>query len=237
MVPFPNKRYITFDCYGTVIDWEGGIRNALQQLAERKGLTLNMDGIAQKYIDVELEVESEQYRSYREVLRLTASRLLKAEGVDIAEDDALRFADSIYSWQPFPETRQVLTILQDRGYELIILSNIDNELVKRSIELMNVEFSGVITAEDVGSYKPAFGHWRAMLERFNATKAEVLHVAASYIHDIVPAKEQGFDAVWINRNRERPTRNIHPDLELSDLSPLPAAIEYEVLSTPCMPSV
>ena len=89
-----------------------------------------------------------------------------------------------------------------------------------SIKLMGIDFDGVVTAEEVGSYKPAHGHWEEMLKRFNAQKEEVLHVAASYIHDIIPAKEQGFDAIWINRNNEQPTREIKPDLEFKDLSPL-----------------
>src|SRR3989338_8570972 len=146
-------------------------------------------------------------------------------GFDISDKDALAFADSIYNWQPFSETHDVLTELKQKGYKLIILSNIDNEIIKRSIELMRSDFDGVITAEEVGSYKPARGHWQEMLKRFNAHKEEVLHVAASYIHDIIPAKEQGFDAIWINRNREQRSREIRPDLEFKDLRPLAKILE------------
>ena len=145
-------------------------------------------------------------------------------GFDISDEDALKFADSIYNWQPFPETHDVLSELKQKGYKLIILSNIDNEIIKRSIALMRIDFDGVVTAEEVDSYKPAHGHWQEMLRRFNAQKEEVLHVAASYIHDIIPAKEQGFDAIWINRNNEKPTKEIKPDLEFKDLRPLPEAL-------------
>lgn len=218
---FKDKRYITFDCYGTLIDWEGGIRSAAKKLSDKNGFSLSLDGISDRYIKVELEVEAEQYRKYHEVLQLSAKKLFKQEGFDISIEDALEFADSIFSWQPFSETHDTLAILKDKGYKLVILSNIDNEIIKKSIELMGTDFDGVVTAEEVGSYKPAYGHWQEMLRRFNVKKAEVLHVAASYIHDIIPAKEQGFNAIWINRNNELPTREIKPDLEFKNLRPLP----------------
>lgn len=218
---FTGKKYITFDCYGTLIDWEGGIKTAVKKLADKNSFSFNLDGISDKYIKVELEVEAEQYRKYHEILQLSAKKLFKQEGFDILNEDALVFADSIYNWQPFPETHDVLAQLKQKGYKLIILSNIDNEIVKKSIELMGIDFDGVVTAEEVGSYKPAHGHWEEMLKRFNAKKEEVLHVAASYIHDIIPAKEQGFNAIWINRNSEKSTREIKPDLEFKDLRPLP----------------
>ncbi len=218
---FKNKKYITFDCYGTLIDWEGGIRKAIKKLSDKNSFNLDLNGITDKYIKAELKVEAEKYRKYHEVLQLSAKKLLKERGFDISDDDALEFANSIYSWQPFPETHATLVRLKEKGYKLIILSNIDNEIIKRSIALMEIDFDGVVTAEEVGSYKPAYGHWQEMLKRFNAKKEEVLHVAASYIHDIIPAKEQGFDAVWINRNNEKPTREIRPDMEFADLIKLP----------------
>ena len=221
---FKGTKYITFDCYGTLIDWEGGIKEALKKLTEKNGLDLDLTIISDKYIKAELEVEAEQYRKYHEVLQLSVKKLLKQIGFDISDQNALEFADSIYNWQPFSETHDVLAELKQRGYKLIILSNIDNEIIKRSIELMGIDFDGVVTAEEVGSYKPAHGHWQEMLRRFNTQKEEVLHVAASYIHDIIPAKEQGFDSIWINRNREEPTREIRPDLEFKDLRPLPNSL-------------
>src|SRR5687767_12884767 len=186
---FKNIKYVTFDCYGTLIDWEGGITDAVKRLTDKNGLNIDLRGISDEYIKVELEVEAEQYRKYHEVLQLSAKRLFQRRGVDISDNDALEFADSIFSWQPFPETHDTLALLKASGYKLVILSNIDNDIIKRSIQLMRIDFDGVITAEEVGSYKPAYGHWQEMLKRFDAQKAEVLHVAASYVHDIIPAKE------------------------------------------------
>lgn len=221
---FKGKKYITFDCYGTLIDWESGIREALKKVSEKNNLNLDLTNISEKYIKAELEVEAKQYRKYHEVLQLSAKKLLKQMGFDLSDKDALEFADSIYNWQPFPETHDTLATLKDKGYKPVILSNIDNEIIKKSIKLMGIDFDGVVTAEEVGSYKPAYGHWDEMLIRFDTKKEEVLHVAASYIHDIIPAKEQGFDAVWINKNNEQPTREIRPDLEFKDLRPLPEAL-------------
>jgi len=221
---FKDKKYITFDCYGTLIDWEGGIKEALKKLAEKNGFDLDLTNISDKYIKAELEVEAEQYRKYHEILQLSAKKLLKQMGFDISDEDALEFADSIYNWRPFQETHDILAELKQKGYKLIILSNIDNEIIKKSIKLMGIDFDGVVTAEEVGSYKPAHGHWQEMLKRSSTQKVEVLHVAASYVHDIIPAKEQGFDVVWINRNNEQPTREIKPDLEFKDLRPLPETL-------------
>lgn len=221
---FRNKKYITFDCYGTLIDWEKGIREVLKKIAHGDGFSLNLDGITDKYIKVELIVEKEKYRKYHEVLQLSAKRLFKQEGFKISDGDALEFANSIFSWPPFAETKESLSKLKNKGYKLIILSNIDNNIIQKSIQLIGIDFDGVVTAQEVGSYKPAHGHWQEMLKRFKAKKEEVLHVAASYIHDIIPAKEQGFDAVWINRKNENPTREIRPDLEFKDLQPLPGVL-------------
>lgn len=160
---FKDKKYITFDCYGTLIDWESGIREALQKVSEKNNLNLDLTNISDKYIKAELGVEAEQYRKYHEVLQLSAKKLFKQVGFDISDLDAHEFANSIYSWQLFPETHEVLTQLKQKGYKLIILSNIDNQIIKRSIELMGINFDGVVTAEEVGSYKPAHGHWQEML--------------------------------------------------------------------------
>jgi 2-haloalkanoic acid dehalogenase type II len=221
---FENKTFLTFDCYGTLIDWEGGITNAVKKLADQYGLTLDLDTVPNRYIAVELAVEAEQFRKYREVLAISAQRLLQQEGIAISDAEASEFADSIYTWSPFPETREVLSRLIDRGYRLVILSNVDNPIIRESIKAIGIEFDGVVTAEDVGSYKPSHGHWEEMLRRFGAQKEQVLHVAASYVHDIVPARELGFDAIWINRNTEKPTGTVTPNAELRDLSALPGLL-------------
>lgn len=219
-MPFENKTTLSFDCYGTLIDWEGGIRDALTRVVAAHGLDVAASTLAERYVDTELAVQAEQFLKYHDVLQLTAKRLFATEGVSLPDADARAFADSIYAWQPFAETHDTLAALQAKGYRLIILSNIDNAIIQRSMALMDITFFGVVTAEEIGSYKPNYGHWQTMLQRYGLAQAEVLHVAASYVHDIIPAKEQGYDAVWINRNGEPPSREIRPDAEFRDLRPL-----------------
>jgi len=217
---FQNKKYITFDCYGTLIDWDSGIRNSLRQLSDSKGLNLDIDELVKLYYKTELEVEHETYRSYKEVLTLTVKRILESEGIEGTEEDYQILVRTIPNWQPFPEVPETLTKLKEKGYKLIILSNIDDDIIAKSIQNIGVEFDGIVTAQQIKSYKPTHGHWEEMLRRFSATKDEVLHVAASYIHDIIPAKEQGFNCIWINRNHEEPSREIRPEEEFDNLSPV-----------------
>src|SRR5690606_4221566 len=113
-------------CYGTLIDWEGGIRDGMRAIVERYGLSTPLEGISQRYIEMELAVQAEQYLKYHEVLQLAAKRLLAADGFTLSDADARAFADTITEWQPFPETHNVLAALQAKGYRLVILSNIDN---------------------------------------------------------------------------------------------------------------
>lgn len=211
---------VSFDMYGTLIDWELGMKNSLRAWTRKRNVSIDIERMPERYIAIELEVEQESYIKYREVLALAAKRLLSEQGIDLASDEGNIFVDSLPTWPPFPETSEVLRRLKDKGYKLAILSNIDEDLIRHSINLIGVEFDGVITAEQVKSYKPSHGHWQRMQEVFRIPKSKVLHVAASYVHDIVPAKEMGFEAAWINRKKEEPKGNIRPDYEFSDLRPL-----------------
>jgi len=210
---------ITFDCYGTLIDWESGMKNALVELLRKRNLSLDVESLPQRYIEVELEIEREGYRRYKEVLALGVRRLFEEKDIKLAPQEERVFADTIITWPPFEETAEVLKRLKER-HRLVILSNIDDDIIRHSIKLMGVEFDAVITAEQVKSYKPSHGHWKKMMEVFNLPKEKVLHVAASYVHDIFPAKELGFQTAWINRKNEKIEGNIKPDYEFRDLRPL-----------------
>ena len=210
---------LTFDCYGTLIDWELGMRNALKMLAQKKNLSLDMEKIPERYIEIELKVEQEKYRKYREVLTIGVRKLFNELGIELTVDEERIFADNIPTWPPFAETKEVLEQLKKK-YKLVILSNIDEDIIRQSAKLIDVNFDGFVTAEQTKSYKPNHGHWNRMLEVFKIPKEKVLHIAASYIHDIVPAKELGFAAVWINRKNESIKGDIKPDHEFKDLNPL-----------------
>jgi 2-haloacid dehalogenase len=214
----PQFHLITFDCYGTLIDWELGMKNALKGLVECRELSLDIGSMPQRYIEIEIEIEREDYRKYKDVLALGVRRLFEEKGIDLTSHEEKIFADTIKKWPPFAETAEVLRRLKEK-HKLAILSNIDDDLIQDSIKLIDVDFDGVITAEMVKSYKPSHGHWKNMIEFFKLPKENVLHVAASYEHDGVPAKELGFTVAWINRKNEK-ARCIKPDYEFRDLRPL-----------------
>jgi 2-haloacid dehalogenase len=210
---------LTFDCYGTLIDWELGMKNALKMLVKKKNLSISIENLPKRYIQIELGVEQERYRKYREVLTISVRRLFNELGIELTSDEEKIFVDTIPTWPPFKETKQVLEQLKKK-YKLAILSNIDEDIIQQSIKLIGVKFDGVITAEQVKSYKPNFEHWKRMIKNFGLPKDKVLHIAASYIHDIVPAKELDFKTVWVNRKNESIEGSIKPDYEFSNLTPL-----------------
>jgi len=210
---------ITFDCYGTLVDWELGMKNALEDLTNKKNISLDIESLIQRYIEIELQIEQKGYRRYKEILALGVRRLFEENGVELTAQEEKIFADTITTWPPFEETTEVLSKLKDR-YKLAILSNIDDDIIRHSIKLIGVEFDAVITAEQVKSYKPSRSHWKRMMEIFNLPKERVLHVAASYVHDVIPAKELGFTVAWINRKNEKAESNAKPDYEFRDLRPL-----------------
>lgn len=215
----PQFSLITFDCYGTLIDWEQGMKNALKGLLEGRGLSFDIESMPQRYIEIEMKVEQEGYHKYKDVLAIGVRRLFKEKGIKLTSQEKRIFADTIIGWPPFEETTEVLRSLREK-HKLVILSNIDDDLIQHSINLIGVDFDGVITAERVKSYKPSYGHWKNMMESFKVPKEYVLHVAASYEHDIVPAKELGFTVAWINRKDEKVRGDIKPDYEFKDLRPL-----------------
>jgi 2-haloacid dehalogenase len=204
-------RWATFDCYGTLIDWNDGIRAELARVfgEARAGELL------ERYHELEPELEADGTRSYREVLTEAMRRL----GAPEDEEDAL--ARSLPGWQPFAEVPDALERARGAGWKLAILSNTDRDFIEASMARLGVPFELAIVASEIGSYKPAPGHWQEF-ERETGRRPDV-HVAASLFHDIVPAKELGLPSVWINRLDERPEPE--PSRELTDLSRLPEVLD------------
>jgi 2-haloacid dehalogenase len=212
-------RWATFDCYGTLIDWNAGITGTLEQLfgAERT------PDLLPRYHRLEPEVQAETYRSYAEVLTLTLERLASETGLAIPEGESGALVHSLPDWPPFREVRNALEELRRRGWNLAILSNIDRALISASEKALVVPFDLVVTAEDVGSYKPAHGHWDRFFELTTADRDHHVHVGASLFHDIAPGRELGLKTVWINRLGEE--ADPEPDRELADLSALPDTLD------------
>jgi 2-haloacid dehalogenase len=208
--------WVTFDCYGTLIDWERGITDALLPLLRAP---LERDELARRYIAVEAQVEATAYRPYRDVLDEAGRRLLRELGVDAPSP----LPASLPSWPAFAEVPPALAELKRRGRRIAILSNVDRDLIASSIPKLGIAPDLVVTAEDCGSYKPSDGHWRMFAERSGAGPDTTIHVGASQYHDMRPAAALAYRTVFIDRHGER--LETSPSRVLPDLSGLPDAID------------
>jgi 2-haloacid dehalogenase len=211
------ERWATFDCYGTLIDWNGGIRAVLADVFGEQ----EADRLLRRYHELEPELEHDGTLTYREVMRRALRQLADEEGAKLADDEAL--ARSLPSWEPFPEVRGALEKARGSGWRLAILSNTDPDFIAASKELIGVRFDETVVASEIGSYKPALRHWEEFSRRTNADRAGHVHVAASLSHDIRPANQLDIRSVWINRLAERP--GPQPDRELPDLNGLVDALD------------
>jgi 2-haloacid dehalogenase len=218
-------RWATFDCYGTLIDWNAGIRGVLEEYfgAERAPELLA------RYHRLEPEVQAETFHSYAEVLSLTLERLAAENDLAIPEGETGALARSLPDWPAFREVPEALAELRRRGWNLAILSNTDRDLIAASQRQIGVPVDVAIVAEEIQSYKPAHAHWERFFELTTADRAEHVHVAASLFHDVAPARELGLKVVWINRLGE--VADPEPDRELPDLSGLPDALDELVPAT------
>lgn len=194
--------HLTFDCYGTLIDWRRGVEGNLGGLLRRRGLPEGR-GIFPLYVRLEVQEES-GYKPYREVLLDTAKKVGEQLGLHVPLKEAEAFAASVPSWPPFDDTVDVLRELGRNGYKRVILSNVDRDLLEATVKTNNLEVDGFITAQDVKSYKPSPRHWIHFLATPGVEKQRVLHVAQSVYHDIVPADGLGLATAWINRYGEPP---------------------------------
>lgn len=227
---FDHFEALTFDCYGTLIDWERGLLEALSTLLDRGDvghgrLAADADELLAHFGRFESVAESGAFRPYRDVLRTVARRLGDQYGVTVGDDAADAFAASVGDWPAFPDTVDALRALSHR-YRLAVVSNVDDDLFAGSAARLDVPFEHVVTAMQVKSYKPHRAHFDAVLQRLDLPRDRVLHVAQSLHHDIGPATALGFRCVWVNRRSGRagsgatPAAVAEPDLEVPDLATL-----------------
>ena len=209
-------RWATFDCYGTLVDWNAGIS---AELARVFGPSSSAETLLARYHAIEPQVQSQHpgWR-YRDVMAAVLANIAAETGVDLPEAEKDALGRSLPGWPVFPEVRGALAEASERGWRLVALSNTDRDLIDASLEVIGVPFELAIVASEVGSYKPAHGHWRAFYDATGADKSRHVHVAQSYVHDMVPARDLGIPSVWINRLAER--ADVAPTRELPDLNGL-----------------
>lgn len=215
-----TQRYdvVTFDCYGTLVDWEDGIASAFLREAAEDGVVLDRSRILGAYHELEPEVEAFEYRPYRDVLAATAIRVAQRLGWPLTGDRARFLAESLPRWTPFPDTNTALRRLAAAGHRLGILSNVDDDLLAETRRHLRVPFDFVVTAQQVRSYKPAHAHFVEARRRIGG--ARWLHAAQSFFHDVVPARRLGIPVAWVNRKAEAALDDVAPDAELRDLTEL-----------------
>jgi len=195
-------RWASFDCYGTLIDWESGLRETLARLWP----AADAHALVEAYHEVEPRVQLESARPYREVLRESLRLLAEREGLELDPSRRDALAESLPQWPPFAEVPAELAEVRERGWRIAILSNTDPEFLAASLERIGVPADATVTAREAGSYKPAHGHWERFFERGDVDRRRHVPVAQSAFHDLGPAAELGVPAVWINRRRETSDR-------------------------------
>jgi 2-haloacid dehalogenase len=211
----------TFDCYGTLVDWEGGAAGFLYDLARRfepdppPGRELRA-----RWEEIQFELIRRDYLPYRDILAASLSAWADERNYSLKGGEADAFVRSMESWQPFPDTVPALRAAREAGLRLWIISNTDRAIMEHSLRQLEVEFDGVTVAEDAREYKPGDGPFRHALEAIGAEPSEILHVAFGFKYDLAPAQRHGMPTAWVNRHREPAPGPEQPDHEWDDLWPL-----------------
>ncbi|MFZ0311982.1 MAG: haloacid dehalogenase type II [Candidatus Korobacteraceae bacterium] len=221
MLDFAQFQWLSFDCYGTLIDWESGILGYLRPLLRQKGCAIGDAEVLSLYSEFEPREQSGEYRSYREVLASVVRDFARELRFDVTEAEAAGLADSIRDWEPFADTVPALRSLHSR-YKLAILSNIDDDLFAHSARKLQVSFDCVVTAQQAHSYKPSLRNFEMLLERLATPRNRLLHVGESLYHDVGPARSLGIATVWVNRRQGKASAaskltDAQPDMEVADL--------------------
>lgn len=235
---FADFEALSFDCYGTLIDWEAGIGAVLVRWATRRGLDLDQEQLLEAYAAAEARAELEHPSElYRNILARSFRSLGRVFGATVSDEDAAALASSVPDWPAFEDSHEALTVLGER-FRLIILSNVDRNSFAGSQARLGIGFASVLTAEEIGSYKPSPGNFAALAaeaQQLGIGDGQLLHVAQSLFHDHLPAKQAGLPTVWINRRRDRPgwgatpapPAEVIPDWEFPSMAAFAHAVQSE----------
>jgi 2-haloacid dehalogenase len=225
MLDFDGFQVLTFDCYGTLIDWETGIFSALRPILAAHHKTLADTAILELYSELEAAAEAGKFRPYREVLQSVVAGFGNRLGFVPTANEKESLPDSMAGWNPFPDTVHALRRLKAK-YQLAVISNVDDDLFAHSAPKLEVVFDRVVTAQQARCYKPGLDIFKLALERTGASPGAILHVGQSIYHDVIPARTLGIASVWLNRPSPRPNAGAArraeatPDLEVRDLRTL-----------------
>ena len=212
-------RWLTFDCFGTLIDWRHGIQTTGELLFPGHGAQF-----LHAYITLEADVESEgTFKRYRAVLTETMRRAARQLDLELKPDDATALVSTIPYWPPFGDVGPALAQLRKKGWKFALLTNCDRDIIALTQRRLPASFDAVVTAEDVSAYKPSPAHFRLFQSTFGSSAGEWIHVAQSYFHDIRPTHELGISRIWVNRQGERDDPSI-ADAVIGGLSQLPDAV-------------
>ena len=203
---------LTFDCYGTLIDWETGILAGLRSVIENRGLVTTDDELLERFAEAEATLEAGPYQRYRAVLATSLDRVARSYGVETSAAEQVNFGKSVGAWPAFEDAHAALARLKSR-FRLGVLTNCDDDLFAMSNRRLGVTFDWVVTAEQAGGYKPRQANFELLIERVGLPRERILHVAQSLFHDHAPAKALGLSTVWIDRRHGRPGTGATPAAE------------------------
>jgi 2-haloacid dehalogenase len=228
MLDFSRFEILTFDCYGTLINWEDGILSCLHRVLAAHGKDADDSTILRLYGDFEANAELGEYRCYREVLNAVVRKFGQHCGFMPTDEETRALAESLSGWKPWPDTIKALCQLQSR-FRLAIISNVDDDLFSATRPQLEVEFDQVITAQQAKAYKPSLKIFELALSRIGVPAHRILHVGQSVYHDVIPAQSLGMATVWVNRPSARRGAGAvkavegHPDLQVQSLAELATA--------------
>jgi 2-haloacid dehalogenase len=225
MLDFTRFKILTFDCYGTMIDWESGIFAALRPILTAHNQKITDSALLELYSELEASAEAEDFLRYRDVLQSVVRGFGKRLGFSPTEAEVRSLPESLKNWQPFPDTVEAVRKLKSR-YQLAVISNIDDDLFASTAPKLGVAFDYVITAQQAGCYKPCMKIFKLAEERMSVSREQWLHIGQSVYHDVIPAQSLGIATVWVNRPSPRSGSGAakaasgKPDLEVTNLGTL-----------------
>lgn len=215
---------VTFDCYGTLVDWEAGISDFLERTFREKRIKANLSEVLRVREDLDFELVQGPYRSYREILHLSLKEAFNRFGIEYNESDGRQLADSVSEWPVFEETKPALDRLAKRC-RLAIISNIDSDIIEKTKNKIGVKFNLIVTAQEARAYKPGTKPFELALQKLGCMPQEVLHVSSGFRYDMPPASKLGFRTAWVNRKHEKKPSGVQVDHEFENLTELAQFVE------------